>query len=62
MEYIYMMLLIISSLIIGLIASIIAKRKRGDPFVWFWIGVITNIFVILIWSLYQKKKGGSNGR
>lgn len=45
-----------SSLVIGLIASVLARRKGKDPFVWFCIGAAANVLVLLVWRFAHQRK------
>ncbi len=39
---------LVSSILVGLIAAVIAKYKGRDPFLWFLIGAGLNVFVLLV--------------
>lgn len=46
----------VASVVIGAIAAWVARRKGLNPYLWFAIGAVANIFILLIWKMVQDKR------
>jgi uncharacterized membrane protein YhaH (DUF805 family) len=47
---------IITSILVGFVAAFVAKSKGKDPVLWFFLGALFNLFVLLFALGVKKRK------
>lgn len=47
---------LVTSVIFGVLAAVIAKIKNRDPLKWFLIGFVTNLFALAIIALIKNRR------
>jgi LytS/YehU family sensor histidine kinase len=62
METRYLIIVLVISLIVGFISAFIARRKNKSPLLWFFIGFILNVIVILVVLYYWRDSSGNSKR
>lgn len=56
------LILVITSILIGVVCAVVAHRTRRDPLLWFACGVVLNLFALAAIAMISKQRSANGKR